>query len=318
MSEEGAGSQQLQPYTAESENTELLPQSSSDLQEHSRYKNRLQEYTQKSAIQLPVYQTNNEGSQHYPRFRSTVKVDGSSYTSPSTFSHRKAAEQDVARVALEVISKKTKDAQCPLIHELIQDPVFCKSILNEYASKMKLEKPTYNTIQQAGLLPAFVSSSVFNGGTYTGNTGKNKKEAEQLAARTVILSILDDSNLSMVISEIIKSKYRLYNALHKVEDSHNAFMPLVVKRETCSGLHPRPAIPVHEFKKPKLEPDTLPFSPILFVPPVMPQPLYVGSTSATNRNRKNKKKAKKKVRVDPELPVAVLPSSHVPPCSVAQ
>ncbi|XP_059642710.1 double-stranded RNA-binding protein 1-like isoform X2 [Cornus florida] len=277
MSEEGAGSQQLQPYTAESENTELLPQSSSDLQEHSRYKNRLQEYTQKSAIQLPVYQTNNEGSQHYPRFRSTVKVDGSSYTSPSTFSHRKAAEQDVARVALEVISKKTKDAQCPLIHELIQDPVFCKSILNEYASKMKLEKPTYNTIQQA-----------------------------------------DDSNLSMVISEIIKSKYRLYNALHKVEDSHNAFMPLVVKRETCSGLHPRPAIPVHEFKKPKLEPDTLPFSPILFVPPVMPQPLYVGSTSATNRNRKNKKKAKKKVRVDPELPVAVLPSSHVPPCSVAQ
>ncbi|XP_059652171.1 double-stranded RNA-binding protein 4-like isoform X2 [Cornus florida] len=170
---------------------------------------------------------------------------------------------------------------------------------------MKLEKPSYSTIQQAVLLPAFVSSCVFNGGTYTGNAGKNKKEAEQLAARTVILSILDDSNLSMVISEIIKFKFRLYNALHKVEDSHNAIMPLVVKRETCSGLHPRPAIPVHEFKKPKLEPSPLPFSPVLFVPPVMQQPLYVGSTSATNWNHKNKKAAKKKVRVDPEVSIGL-------------
>lgn len=75
---------------------------------------------------------------------------------------------------------------------IVQDTVFCKSILNEYATKMNLEKPTYttrSTIQPKGLLPVFISSLVFNGVNYTGEVGRNKKEAEQLAARAVILSI---------------------------------------------------------------------------------------------------------------------------------
>ncbi|XVF16405.1 hypothetical protein REPUB_Repub10bG0028400 [Reevesia pubescens] len=151
------------------------------------HKNRLQEFAQRSSIPLPVYQTFNEGSPHAPRFRSNLVVDGICYTSRSTFSHRKAAEQDVAKYALECISKKLKDEGCPLIRE---DTVFCKSILNEFAVKMKLEMPTYNTIQSEGLLPLFVSSLVFNGVKYSGETGRNKKEAEQLAARAVILSLL--------------------------------------------------------------------------------------------------------------------------------
>jgi dsRNA-specific ribonuclease len=68
--------------------------------------------------------------------------------------------------------------------------VFCKSILNEFAAKMNLEPPTYDTIQQEALLPVFTSSLVFNGASYTGEAGKNKKEAEQLAARAVIVSLL--------------------------------------------------------------------------------------------------------------------------------
>ena len=55
---------------------------------------------------------------------------------------------------------------------------------------MNLEPPTYNTIQQEALLPVFTSSLVFNGVSYTGEAGKNKKEAEQLAARAVIVSLL--------------------------------------------------------------------------------------------------------------------------------
>lgn len=73
---------------------------------------------------------------------------------------------------------------------LIQDTVFCKSILNEYAVKMNLEMPTYTTIQPGGVLPVFVSNLVFNGATYTGDLAKSKKEAEQLAARAVIQSIM--------------------------------------------------------------------------------------------------------------------------------
>ena len=70
------------------------------------YKNQLQEFTQKSALPLPKDQTFNEGEAHAPRFRSTVLVDGVAYTSPHSFFHQRASEQDVAKIALEILSKK--------------------------------------------------------------------------------------------------------------------------------------------------------------------------------------------------------------------
>ena len=77
-----------------------------------------------------------------------------------------------------------------LVVVIFQDTVFCKAILNEFALKMNLDKPTFNTVQPEGLLPVFISSTVFNGVCYTGTHGRNKKEAEQLAARAVIVSLL--------------------------------------------------------------------------------------------------------------------------------
>ncbi|KAJ6773541.1 RIBONUCLEASE III [Salix purpurea] len=56
--------------------------------------------------------------------------------------------------------------------------------------KVNREKPTYNSVQLPGSLPVFTSTLVFDGVSYTGDAGRNKKEAEQLATRTVILSIL--------------------------------------------------------------------------------------------------------------------------------
>ncbi|KAK2652434.1 hypothetical protein Ddye_012290 [Dipteronia dyeriana] len=187
----------------------------SRLLEHLMHKNRLQEYAQRSSIALPIYQTVNEGYQHAPRFRATVLVDGETYTSSNTYSHRKAAEQDVAKLALECISKKIKDEGSPLI---IEDAIYCKSILNEFAVKMTLQRPTYNTIQPEGSLPAFISYLVFNDVTYTGEVGKSKKEAEQLAARAVIRSLLGTSGFGTILFEIIKSKGKLFDALRKVKD----------------------------------------------------------------------------------------------------
>ncbi|XP_068482347.1 double-stranded RNA-binding protein 4-like [Phaseolus vulgaris] len=77
--------------------------------EQLMHKNRLQEFAQRYNIALPLYQSNNEGQQHAPRFRSKVWVDGMSYISQSTFSHRKTAEQDAARLALKCLSKRTRD-----------------------------------------------------------------------------------------------------------------------------------------------------------------------------------------------------------------
>ncbi|XP_072994230.1 uncharacterized protein [Typha latifolia] len=179
--------------------------------EQLMHKNRLQEYTQRSCIPMPIYQTVNEGHPHAPKFRSTVLVDGETFQSPRTFAHRKEAEQDVAKLALEAISRKTMDKS---ILQILQDTTFCKSILNEHAVKVNISKPTYSTSQSEGLLPIFVSSVTFDGKTYMGDAGRNKKEAEQRAARVVIKSILESSNTRTVMSQIIKSKERLYLATH--------------------------------------------------------------------------------------------------------
>ncbi|XP_043695694.1 double-stranded RNA-binding protein 4-like [Telopea speciosissima] len=234
--------------------------------EHVSHKNRLQEYTQRSAIPLPIYQTINEGSPHAPMFRSTVLVDGAAYVSVKTFSQRKEAEQAVAKHALERILEKIKNEGCPLI---VEDTIFCKSILNEYAVKMSLEKPSYKTTQSEGLLPLFFSSLSFNGKLYTGSAGKNKKEAEQLAARTVIQSILVESNSGTCLSEIIKSKGKLYAAMHKIKDSGASMsqqrevgVPLGTNilpaySGTCQrqlDIVPVILSHVHELKKPKQEP----------------------------------------------------------------
>lgn len=56
--------------------------------------------------------------------------------------------------------------------------------------KMNLDKPVHNTVQSQGFVPAFVSSLVFDGVTYSGNAGRSKKEAEQLAAQAVLLAIM--------------------------------------------------------------------------------------------------------------------------------
>lgn len=298
------------------------------------HKNRLQEYTQRSSLQLPIYSTINEGYQHAPKFRSTVLVDGVQYTSPNTFLHRKEAEQDVARLAFSCIVKKIKDEGCPLVRE---DTVFCKSILNEFASKMQLQKPTYNTWQPQGLLPVFLSSLIFNGLTYTGEIGRTKKEAEQLAARAVILSLMGSSELGTIISEIVKSKGKLYAALHKLKDSNHTqggIVPILsegkedgavtvsnnvksVIPQAVSVMHP----PHHEFVIPKLEPVPVPTCepnelPVAFVRPVIGQSLDAGSSSGKKR-KKNKKKANKKVRTESKSAIAAMPLSQASPHPVA-
>ncbi|CDP02705.1 unnamed protein product [Coffea canephora] len=333
----------LLPLPPANNTLEPAAQSSNSGAERLMYKNRLQEYTQKSSLQLPVYTTINEGVQHAPRFRATVLVDGMYYTSQGNYPTRKSAEQEAAKIALENIQQKMRDDGCPIIRE---DTTFCKSILNEYAVKMHQEKPAYNTIQPGGLIPVFVSTLVFNGVSYTGDKGRNKKEAEQLAARAIILSILDsaDSASATLMSEIIKSKSKLYAAVNKIRDANSihsavnsvntwedpgvllskgkvaqvgkttASFPSLAESAKTHATH----VPFHPFKKPKLETSTeVVAPPIVFVPPVLGQPLH-SSTSGVKRNRKNKKKAKVGVQIGPQIPVAVGPLNQIPSCSVAQ
>ncbi|XP_060192312.1 double-stranded RNA-binding protein 1-like isoform X1 [Lycium barbarum] len=317
-----------------------------NIQEENMHKNRLQEFTQRSSLDRPVYHTHNLGTQHAPLFRSSVLVDGFWYTSPGAYSHLKAAEQEAAKVALISAKEKEKEKMkhdgCPLVRE---DTVFCKSIMNEYAVKMNLEKPTYQTVQSVAMLPVFKSTAVFNGACYTGETGKNKKEAEQLAARAAVLSILETDS-DTVMLEIIKSKRKLYAVLGKVQDTGDVnagVMPTelvhpvhVDKRKEAeiiegSGERTNTGLlayslgqpsdvqapnQLHVFKKPKSASSPVEVAPpLVFVAPVL-DPSLVCSTS--RKKRRNKKKAKKDVQADPQVPGGMLPVDQVPPCSMEQ
>ncbi|CAK9185589.1 unnamed protein product [Ilex paraguariensis] len=165
------------------------------LPEQLRCKNRLQEYTQKSGLPLPVYQTVNEGFSHAPKFRSTVLVAGTKYTSRLTFSHRKEAKKDVAKHALKCISKMTKDEGLSLVPQ------------------KNVDVPKYITTTSAEWSrPGFVSKLVFDGKTYTGNVAGSKKVAEQLVARHAIQSLLGSD--SGTLSQIVQSKGKLHAALY--------------------------------------------------------------------------------------------------------
>ncbi|KAG1368067.1 putative Mitogen-activated protein kinase 9 [Cocos nucifera] len=131
-------------------------------------------------------------------------TDGINRTNFSARSLLKSASISASKC---VVVKGRKDAE---------DTTFCKSILHEYAVKMNIEKPIYTTSQsEGGLLPSFISSLVFDGKTYTGAAGRNKKEAEQMAARAIIESILAHSNTRILMSQIIKSKGKLYAAMQQ-------------------------------------------------------------------------------------------------------
>ncbi|RZC53412.1 hypothetical protein C5167_012265 [Papaver somniferum] len=173
------------------------------------YKNHLITYTQRSAIPLPVYETVNLG------YRCTVHVNGVAYTTADTFRNPKDAEQEASKLALESIAKKIKEESIAIINK---DPVSCKSILNEYAVKLNLPIPMYTTTQLE-LLPIFNSSLEFNGKSYTGPAARSKKDAERLAARMAIHSIIGASGSGTSLPEIIISKSRLSNASRMLEES---------------------------------------------------------------------------------------------------
>ncbi|XP_011625327.1 double-stranded RNA-binding protein 2 [Amborella trichopoda] len=186
--------------------------------EQTLFKKNLQELAQRLGTSFPVFQTRNEGFAHAPQFRSTVIIDGATFCSSHTFPHRKAAEQDVSKIALEGLYQKLYNEALLLISE---DPTFCKQILNEYAVKMHKALPTYQTAQcDSSTLPVFFSSVTFDDVKYNGGAGKNKKEAEQFAAREALQSILrkaGDSTVRNPLPEIIKSKIKLYATFDKAK-----------------------------------------------------------------------------------------------------
>ncbi|PIA33559.1 hypothetical protein AQUCO_04100180v1 [Aquilegia coerulea] len=255
------------------------------------HKSLLSEHIQKSTLPPPSYLTTREGVSG--KYTSTVYVDGVVYKSSEGFLRSKDAEQDAAKVALENILMKHKDEGCTLITE---NNAFCKSILNEFAVKMSLQMPTYTTTLSQGILPIFISTCEFHGNTYTGKPGRNKKEAERLAARSAIESILG-SESGHHLSQIINTKRKLYATVQNV---------LIPSSENSAELEngSEPPLAFQPFKKPKVEPICEASSdPIESETPMLDQQPCAdqgrtASSSGTKRGMKNEKNTQVELPVD--------------------
>lgn len=70
------------------------------------YKNQLQEFAQRSCINLPSYSCIREGPDHAPRFKARVNFNGEVYESPSFCSTLRQAEHSAAELALKTLSQR--------------------------------------------------------------------------------------------------------------------------------------------------------------------------------------------------------------------
>ncbi|XP_048498721.2 uncharacterized protein LOC109135367 isoform X2 [Beta vulgaris subsp. vulgaris] len=121
---------------------------------------------------------------------------------------------EVGNVMVLTPSEAELNTSEELVSKLTNDKMLCKSVLHEFAAKMNMEKPKYDTVEVEVLLTVFTSSLVFNGMKYTGEPSISKIEAEQLAARAAILSILANSGLRMHLLQIVESKAKLNSLVH--------------------------------------------------------------------------------------------------------
>lgn len=147
------------------------------------FKNRLQEYAQKTSLPLPVYTTVNEGQDHLPQFKCSVTVNGVRYDSPPGYKYKKEAENAAAQVAVEDLRKLGLD-----VH--FKKTKLLKNVLSELAVKKNIPLPTYQFTQEGiAHCPTFTATVEINGESYTGAPGYNKKEAARNAAYEAIQSI---------------------------------------------------------------------------------------------------------------------------------
>ncbi|KMT19943.1 hypothetical protein BVRB_1g009890 isoform B [Beta vulgaris subsp. vulgaris] len=174
---------------------------------------------------------------------------------------------EVGNVMVLTPSEAELNTSEELVSKLTNDKMLCKSVLHEFAAKMNMEKPKYDTVEVEVLLTVFTSSLVFNGMKYTGEPSISKIEAEQLAARAAILSILASNLITNVVSEVHQGQ---------------------------SHVQPR-----HESSEPRVETisQTVPL-PIAFVPSFLAENSVNASTNGGGKKGKKSKRANKKAKTD--------------------
>ncbi|KAL3338336.1 hypothetical protein AABB24_030468 [Solanum stoloniferum] len=145
------------------------------------YKNQLQELAQRSCFNLPSYTCIREGPDHAPRFKATVNFNGEVFESPNYCSTLRQAEHSAAEVALNSLSNRGPSNS--LAARILDETGVYKNLLQEVSQRVGASLPAYTAFRSGlGHLPVFTCTVELAGVTFTGESAKNKKQAEKNAA----------------------------------------------------------------------------------------------------------------------------------------
>ncbi|KAM3399103.1 double-stranded RNA-binding protein 2 [Capsicum galapagoense] len=145
------------------------------------YKNQLQELAQRSCFNLPSYICIREGPDHAPRFKAVVNFNGENFESPNYCSTLRQAEHAAAEVALNALSNRGPSHS--LAARILDETGVYKNLLQEIAQRVGAPLPQYTTYRSGlGHQPVFTGTVELAAITFTGEPGKNKKQAEKNAA----------------------------------------------------------------------------------------------------------------------------------------
>ncbi|XP_058094450.1 double-stranded RNA-binding protein 6-like [Magnolia sinica] len=145
------------------------------------YKNQLQELAQRSCFNLPSYSCIREGPDHAPRFKAAVNFNGEIFESPNFCTTLRQAEHSAAEVALNSLSNRGPSHS--LAARILDETGVYKNLLQEIAQRVGAPLPLYTTFRSGlGHLPVFTCEVELAGITFTGESAKNKKQAEKNAA----------------------------------------------------------------------------------------------------------------------------------------
>ncbi|KAK8562276.1 hypothetical protein V6N13_019697 [Hibiscus sabdariffa] len=152
------------------------------------YKNQLQELAQRSCFNLPSYTCIREGPDHAPRFKATVNFNGEAFESPQFCTTLRQAEHSAAEVALQSLSSRGPSHS--LASRILDETGVYKNLLQEIAQRVGARLPQYTTFRSGlGHLPVFTGTVELAGITFTGESAKNKKQAEKNAAMAAWTSL---------------------------------------------------------------------------------------------------------------------------------
>nr|XP_027121130.1 double-stranded RNA-binding protein 2-like [Coffea arabica]XP_027121131.1 double-stranded RNA-binding protein 2-like [Coffea arabica] len=173
------------------------------------YKNQLQEFAQRSCINLPSYSSIREGPDHAPRFKAKVNCNGEIFESPKFCCTLRQAEHAAAEVALKMLSQRGPSRA--VAAKVLDETGVYKNLLQETAHRAGMKLPVYTTVRTGpGYAPVFTCTVELSGMSFSGEPAKTKKQAQKSAAMAAWFSLKE-------MSHICSSSYHLSDLGRKDE-----------------------------------------------------------------------------------------------------